>query len=55
MKDVREFFVRRFKREPESDPLYFAEWVYRFNTGDPVAYMDSEGRRVYESLTVVDR
>ena len=32
---ARDFFIKRFGRPPESDPLYFQEWEKRINTYDP--------------------
>ena len=47
---IREFFIRRFNRQPESDRFYFEEWVDRFYTGNPTRWMDSKSLEVYMQL-----
>ena len=44
---VRRFFEKRFKRKAVEGESYFEEWVERFGTGVPYAYMDSESLKVY--------
>ena len=49
-KIVEEFFIKRFNRQPKDDIVYFEEWIRRFKTGNPTAYMDSKSKEVYMSL-----
>jgi hypothetical protein len=42
---IREWFWRRFERSPDYDPMYFKEWLDRFNEhqGHSVrSYMDGD-------------
>tara|TARA_R100000656_G_scaffold85851_1_gene62458 strand:- start:1912 stop:2127 length:216 start_codon:yes stop_codon:yes gene_type:complete len=50
---IREWFKRRFKRDPEHDMGYFKEWKRRFNEyqGHPVtSYMDEDSRKHLDIL-----
>ncbi len=47
---VREWFIRRFDREPEKDIAYYKEWVYRFEQGYATDVMDSESIRIWNSI-----
>jgi hypothetical protein len=47
---AREFFKKRFNKQPESDPVYFEEWKMRFRSGHPESWMDKESKKVYHSL-----
>lgn len=47
---TRDFFVRRFGRQPEEDLAYFREWEERFASGTPQAFMDSKSLLVYKTL-----
>lgn len=47
---VREFFVRRFGRQPEHDLAYFRTWKERFRYGNPEVFMDSKSLKVYRDL-----
>ena len=52
-KQVEEFFKRRFPEkdiEFEKRCGYFGEWVARFESGNPEAYMDIESKRVWEEM-----
>jgi hypothetical protein len=46
---VREFFILRFRRMPESDQSYFNEWCERFSRGEKFAIsrMDSDSRKAW--------
>ena len=46
---VREFFILRFRRMPESDRMYFDEWCERFSKGEKsaISRMDSESRKAW--------
>jgi len=49
----REWFEKRFKRKPESDPIYYMEWRDRFlgkMNGTAWQYMDLESRRVFKRM-----
>jgi hypothetical protein len=50
---IREWFKRRFKRDPKYDMGYFKEWVRRFNEyqGHPVTvYMDEDSKKHLDIL-----
>ena len=47
---VREFFVKRFGRQPEEDPRYFRDWERRFATGNPEAFMDTKSLETMKVL-----
>jgi hypothetical protein len=52
-KIVEEFFKRRFADKPiefEKKCGYFYEWVKRFKTGKPEAYMDEESLRIWNEI-----
>jgi hypothetical protein len=40
-----EFMKKRFPHERDS--TYAKEWVERFRTGDPTAYMDNQSLKAY--------
>ena len=49
----RKFFEKRFKRKPESDPIYYLEWRDRFRRYrglPPTSYMDSESKATFKKL-----
>ena len=50
---IREWFWRRFKRSPDYDPMYFKEWLNRFDEyqGRSVrSYMDKDSRKYLDIL-----
>lgn len=57
-KDVREFFIKRFKRLPEQDQVYYDEWKDRlmgWGTGRaPEDYMDANSAKVWHEVTDTD-
>ncbi len=42
------FITKRFPNEASEE--YVREWVGRFLSGNPTAYMDSESKKAYKSL-----
>jgi hypothetical protein len=47
---VKEFFRRRFKKEPQDSHGYYEQWVERFRNGSAEALMDSRSKQVYHTL-----
>ena len=50
---IREWFWRRFKRSPDHNPMYFKEWLNRFDEyqGRSVkSYMDEDSRKYLDIL-----
>ena len=47
---IKEWFKRRFNKEPIKDLIYFEEWVLRFNTGNPKTFMDNQSLKIYEEM-----
>jgi hypothetical protein len=47
---IKDWFKRRFNKEPENDLIYFEEWVLRFNTGNPKNFMDNQSLKIYEEM-----
>lgn len=52
---VKEFFKRRFGKTLDwfgkgIIDSYYLEWVKRFESGNPEAFMDNESKRVYAVL-----
>ena len=49
---VKEFFIKRFKKDPSSpvEKSYFSEWAERFDSGHPERYMDSQSLGIYKKL-----
>ena len=53
MTKIRLFFEKRFNRTPETDKLYFEEWVYRFRTFDEKTLrklMDDQTWKIYQEV-----
>lgn len=48
-----EWFMKRFPNE--CCESYFCEWVGRFKSGDPVAYMDNDSKRLYVEVFIDSR
>lgn len=48
-----EFMSRRFPQE--TDGSYVRSWARRFKTGDPVGYMDSQSKEVYNNPITVGK
>jgi hypothetical protein len=46
--DYIKFMLKRFPKE--RDDGYATEWAYRFKTGNPKGYMDSESSEIYEEI-----
>ncbi len=44
------FFSKRFPNESDRIHSYCNEWIDRFMGGNPVAYMDSQTKAVYEEV-----
>ena len=44
---IREWFMSRFERMPESDPSYFREWLDRFYAGTATDFMDSHSLQLW--------
>jgi len=57
-KDVREFFIKRFKHLPEQDQMYYDEWHERIlGSGAwraPEDYMDSGSAKIWHEVTDTD-
>jgi len=45
----RRWFEKRFKKKPESDALYYMEWVSRFRKG-PFPHMDSKSKATFRKM-----
>ena len=45
--NVKRFYEKKFKRKARNGDPYFEEWVDRFETGRPYAYMDSSSLKVW--------
>ena len=44
------FFSKRFPNESNNITSYVSEWVDRFMSGNPTAYMDKESLSIYKNL-----
>jgi len=47
---VRQFFIKRFERSPETDKQYYKEWKQRFARGNPERWMDKKSKKVYRAM-----
>ncbi len=44
------FFSKRFPNENDKILSYVTEWAGRFMSGNPVAYMDEQSKKIYMDL-----
>lgn len=45
-----DFFSRAFPNESNQIHSYCSEWVDRFQSGNPMIYMDDERKEIYKEL-----